>query len=82
MKSLKDMKVKKLKKCIILLGILVFLMGFLALGCVKLVLCILRKPINELINENAGHTCKINMLCIFITFIYSQIKHILKTWCL
>ena len=27
MKSLKDMKVKKLKKCIILLGILVFLMG-------------------------------------------------------
>jgi len=35
--------------------ILVFLMSFLALGCVKLVLCILRKPINELINENAGH---------------------------
>jgi len=35
--------------------ILVFLMSFLAFGCVKLVLCILRKPINELINENAGH---------------------------
>ena len=35
--------------------ILIFLMGLLAIGCVKLLICILRKPINELTDENAGH---------------------------